>query len=1391
MSNAINNLISAYASFCTRVSDERDHLIEKLIEVKALTYNEENNQYSLKKYNINTEQYEYTVYSGKPSFTTLLEAIDPITIQSTYHGLATSVKPILKGSLYHSSTEDFIYPYTNKISLEKLNLFLINKTNLYREYLSYQLKDMGIGEDTVNTAVTLHDKIDLISEIERIQDVTIDLFIPEEEIGQDVLIYKDILNILDLTFKDERGRDVEQGSVKVFNYFDGYDQTDLSKNNNYIFYDDVVKDITVTPHELGETKYIIYYINKDKTATTIYPQYRESIKVITVKTVLSDLIPYISMKNDTLSSKFYMEDYDSTYAEGYKTDVWDINIQIKKQSSNDTVEDVNFAVPFNLYLNDKNHLIYSGTTNNAGYANINDLNIPYFSSDFIDFRENAVTSFTIQENKLADDTPQVENATEIIMNSPLTNPWSITLLDDCKIYIGTKYDYIMFDNSNGNMKGYTTNMYYTLTDTNDKILSNEYQLLSDDEKPDILHDETGDPIKKYQIDLIYENTFTPDTIITYGPKTFIEDEKEYTRDVLTIVNNSNLLDIFVEDINTSLNPTMVWKIDGEASIDDIDFNVSFITDPIFKQNKIQYKRVYCTSDTYLDELNECITDISIDNNNISYTTFSTDQHIKLSDLTNFNTLYSLVTEILYTMNDQNVVDYFDYETLSTQEYYQYDEKQRGQENIPLILETDLQGALLNQYTNVQNTMFLNIYHSPISITTPLIWYKNDNSAPTYITFELHDEETGDSKNNSLDSYTIEVNDVEDSIANSTYQYPMNIKALSYSGQNISYKLKKENKTIYESSEHITILSSFELPEKTIYYLSNTPDIYYKPKGIAAANKHIKVNNANKNTDANGLISDIKTIQTIGTHSLTLIASSDNLSEEVTFSYELKKPFTIERANYNQTSQIVYAITFYDKEHVGWMHTQGASFIPDPKNFINVMNQNNENIDYTYTNSFTDESIAYYITVDKTTDTVGVNTLTVEVNEYSETDTFEFKLYEHLYELVTTEIGLGYQQDIQIKCNDPDVNTVEISGTGISRKTLSPITKTDDILTVRCSITQAAPNGITISMSHNDITEVGTLIIPKGNVGNDLYIGSSRVTSFPIGQSTNLYLYASISFPINTSQTFIVNDGINNSTYNINNSSGITEHVINFKNTNRAPGIYTATLTYNGDSNFNPCTNSLTYTITAENCTIVLSATNNFIDDTNTSSTLTAQYKYNETPIPSATLTLTLNGNVVSTSTTNSNGQVSFTITEPGEYTVVAKSNDETMCASNTITINSIVEESDTHIPDNIVLESNKNILSSADNETTTLTATIYDQHGDKIKNKIINFYIITEDEYISDINLVDGELVLTTIKANSVNNTELVTDVTLTNGELVVTKSIFANKNSQNIENVLENINFE
>ena len=64
--------------------------------------------------------------------------------------------------------------------------------------------------------------------------------------------------------------------------------------------------------------------------------------------------------------------------------------------------------------------------------------------------------------------------------------------------------------------------------------------------------------------------------------------------------------------------------------------------------------------------------------------------------------------------------------------------------------------------------------------------------------------------------------------------------------------------------------------------------------------------------------------------------------------------------------------------------------PNPNNFIVFKNENNETINYTYSSSYTNNSITYHITIDKTSNTVGTNTLTVTVNGYTETATFEFE-----------------------------------------------------------------------------------------------------------------------------------------------------------------------------------------------------------------------------------------------------------------------------------------------------------------------------------------------------------------------------------------------------------------
>ena len=348
------------------------------------------------------------------------------------------------------------------------------------------------------------------------------------------------------------------------------------------------------------------------------------------------------------------------------------------------------------------------------------------------------------------------------------------------------------------------------------------------------------------------------------------------------------------------------------------------------------------------------------------------------------------------------------------------------------------------------------------------------------------------------------------------------------------------------------------------------------------------------------------------------------------------------------------------------------------------------------------------------------------------------------------------------------------------------------------------------MTDGNITETDTLVIPKGTVNGSLFISptvsGTHTTSFPSGQSTDMILFCSLTLSsdpfINTQ--FIINDGINDHNVTLSNTTyTVTSQIVNFKNTNLTPGTYIATITFNGNDNFNSYKTSLMYTVTADG-TLTLTPSFDFLDSSHTSTTLTATYiNGNNQPISGANIDITTNDITVGTAPhneptslttydkkiTNSDGIATFTVNSVGSWRAYHKTDNTIYAVSNESNIRGVVAESNSHVPDHITLESDKNILSYKDSEYAHLSATIYDQHGDKIKNKIINFYIITEDEYISDINLVNDELVLTTIKASSVNNTELVTDITLTNGELVITKSIFAN--SQNIESALVNINFE
>lgn len=759
-----------------------------------------------------------------------------------------------------------------------------------------------------------------------------------------------------------------------------------------------------------------------------------------------------------------------------------------------------------------------------------------------------------------------------------------------------------------------------------------------------------------------------------------------------------------------------------ATTDNID-ELSFIKNPTFVDGRLTYKRAIFTKNNYLDDLNGCVIDVQQNGTSIQYTTFSTSEHIKLSEINNLSeTIGHLVTEVFYktkTINDVVTITELDYETLVNKKY-QYD-KNSPDYSVPLILKTTLDDPT---HPNVELYHDITIYHVPFRIDTELTWYKTDPNIPSSIAFVLYDEETNQPLDHLEQTYKLNINGIEYGMDSSTYIYEIDIDALPYGETNLNVTLYENDIEFITLNKKIILLSNFELPSQTTYYANDTPNIYYKPKGIVTQNKQVKVNNVTKYTNAEGLIHDIKSDNTIGTHNLTLVASSDDLTEQKTFSYEIKEPFTITRLSYDQYSSVVYQIVFY------YPH------IVDVNDYVIITDKNNNTINYTYEENIDVQNNieTFNITINKTNNNVGINTITVTANNYTESQTFEFFSYEHLYELITTEIGVGTNKIIQVKCNDPNVNTINITGDGISISTSSDaIVKNNDIFSVKCDIQKAAPNGTTIVMTDGNITETSTLVIPRGTVNGSLFISptvsGTHTTSFPSGQSTDMILFCSLTLSgapfINTQ--FIINDGINDHNVTLSNTTyAVTSQIVNFKNTNLTPGTYIATITFNGNDNFNSYKTSLMYTVTADG-TLTLTPSSDFLNSSHTSTTLTATYiNGNNQPISGANIDITTNDIAIGTAptsltmydkkTTNSNGVATFTVNSVGSWRAYHKTDNIIYAVSNESNItlgklNTVTSLTSSNSSSNISFVEEFTLsatVSSEDNQTIEGTVSFYD-----------------------------------------------------------------------------------
>ena len=1049
-------------------------------------------------------------------------------------------------------TDNFVTDLNNsQYSIEAFNSLLIDKINFYRKYMMYQLENMGVPKYDINTAITLKKLILLLDKVERIR--TVDYIFCDEDT---LIVNQD--NEIKVTILDEIGYDVISGVLEIY------------ENGTCIYRKNVDKDVIIKPTTIGEHTYSFRYVNitldeNNNEINTVNKYITSNFFNITFDVIYTPLDGSIILKNITPTSKYYTIEEDGI--EGYVVDKWDIDVNI----TNIDGDAINQRIPFKIYMNDTNHLLYTGVTDASGYAKIDNINIPYCNSEFVNFKEEAITSYKKPE------APEP--------NDSIYNTFQSDEIIDIK--------FGLVDENGEPISGAEVKLYI---DDNTHIFSERLQLI-DIQKKEI---NTLLTISSEQITVQNGNQLKIDAI-------YIDDFGEPIEDA-EVVFYANPDDKDVEsELSFVKNPTLETKIIIE---DEEEVEKEVIT----------YSRVNFTSNNYLDDLNGCITDISIVNGVLQYSTFQTSQHIKISNINNLrNKVGYIITELFY--DGENV----DYETINLKKY-EY-EKDIENTDVYLILETTLDAS---GYENITIDHPIIIYHIPISTNQQyLTWYKTDPDIPNVIPFVLYDELTGDPLTYIHDIYHIQINDDYDIVDDVVYNYPIDINSLPYgqtilyltlsyrdlshmqisgprvvqANNNYNYTLKIydennnpiENATIkiyniedetanivFDTSFVITLLSNFVLPSKTSYYLNDTPEIYYLPKGEAIQSQKVNITTNNNSlngsyyTSNTGLIHIIQEWLTATTYILTLIAASQGLTEQRSFTYELKKPFDINVKSYNKTQGIVYELKIYDKDHFDWSNAINI-------NDYVVVKNNNNNVSYTYTSSTTTTQATYNITIPCNSNTYGTNTIKITINGYTETLTF--KLYQHLFELQTTTTYLG-NQTIQVKTFDDNLTTMNISGTGVTQNS---ITKSNNVFNINCNITQAAPNGITLSMTDNNgTTETATLTIPKSNITTDFYIEDN---SFPYQISTDNYIHWNIdATPTSENISVIFNNGVNNTTKTISLGTAITNATFyNFYGTTQAPGTYTASITFNGNNNYNSFTKTLTYTIEQLNSTMSIAS----------------------------------------------------------------------------------------------------------------------------------------------------------------------------------------------------------
>lgn len=517
-------------------------------------------------------------------------------------------------------------------------------------------------------------------------------------------------------------------------------------------------------------------------------------------------------------------------------------------------------------------------------------------------------------------------------------------------------------------------------------------------------------------------------------------------------------------------------------------------------------------------------------------------------------------------------------------------------------------------TNTEVGKEVNIYYYPLYMEQKQY---NDYAGKSSYDYELiiRNINTGEQYDKSLDGQeiSIRVNDVLTSGAHiiNNGRVTFSLNNVSKGEYNIEWSINGD-KLLSKTN----IYSNFILPSKNHFFLTDTPDIYYAPLYSATYNTEnwspvirkkatawvyyyeentditTLIDNTSRDiyTDANGILHDFKEYPEYivpRQYAVKLKTASDNLNEELIdfFEYTISKPFDIffdEDESYIK-EKAVFNIKIYDKEH--YQMGQHTNYISFNKNFNGLYN-------FVESEIYDEDTMQTYynikLTIPQRTETIGKNTLTVTVNNYSESVTF--KLLDKVFSVLTSNIDIG-RQTIEIQCYDEDTTDINVFGEYIEMKSYE---KEDNIFRVDAVFRKAGINTFTIDSEI--ITESFSITVNKGDISQ-----SSSITIIKDSEEIEECYYSEID----KVRVKITINGLCNDidlVYNFNEyytetyTYDGTEHLFNIPDVK--PNTYNIAFEYyGGDGNYIPFIKTKQLTILKDTPTIAIEEQYSAYDNT--------------------------------------------------------------------------------------------------------------------------------------------------------------------------------------------------